>query len=247
MPNERLRSALARASLTSPVTAERIGVDPKTVDRWVGGRVPHGRHRFALAAMLGEEEDYLWPVAPGRDQGSAQSGAEVRMAYTHRADVPLAVWRTILQGARRKIDLLGYAMLFFPEQHPNLTHQLRQKIEQGCAVRVAVADPAGPHTAERDNIEALGGTLPDRIRTTIRHFAGLDELPGFRLRLHQVHLYNAVYRFDDEMIVTPYLVGAHGYQHPALALRRLGPVGLFEQYAQQFERIWDTTQPVVRQ
>jgi hypothetical protein len=53
-----------------------------------------------------------------------------------------------------------------------------------------------------------------------------------------VPLYNAVYRFDDQMLVTPYLYRLHGYQHPLLHLKRLGPAGIFESYAQQFEAIW---------
>jgi hypothetical protein len=58
------------------------------------------------------------------------------------------------------------------------------------------------------------------------------------IRLHDVPLYNAVYRFDDQMLVTPYLYRLHGYQHPLLHIKRLGPAGIFESYAQQFEAIW---------
>jgi hypothetical protein len=58
-----------------------------------------------------------------------------------------------------------------------------------------------------------------------------------------VHLYNAIYRFDDEMIVTPYLYRAHGFQHPAFRLRRLGPYGVFASFADQFETIWATATP----
>jgi hypothetical protein len=244
MANDRLRSAMAKAAVTVDAIADATEVDPKTVQRWIGGRVPHTRHRLAVAALVREDEDYLWPVAPGRDAGAtADSSAEIKAAHAHRADLPVQTWRTLLAGARRKIDLLGYAMLFFPEQHPNLTELLRDKIEDGCAVRIAVADPHSPATMERDELEQLGGTLPDRIRTTLKHFGEIGELPGISLHVHRVHLYNAVYRFDDDMIVTPYLVGAHGYQHPVMQLRRLGPFGLFEQYARQFERIWATTEP----
>jgi hypothetical protein len=58
-----------------------------------------------------------------------------------------------------------------------------------------------------------------------------------------VHLYNAIYRFDDEMIVTPYLYRAHGFQHPAFWLRRLGPYGVFASFADQFETIWAAAAP----
>ena len=40
------------------------------------------------------------------------------------------------------------------------------------------------------------------------------------------------------MLVTPYLYRLHGYQHPLLHLKRLGPAGVFEGYAEQFEAIW---------
>jgi len=46
--------------------------------------------------------------------------------------------------------------------------------------------------------------------------------------------------FDDQMIVTPNLFRAHGYQHPALHLRRLSAFGLFEFLAEQFQQVWDT-------
>jgi hypothetical protein len=69
-------------------------------------------------------------------------------------------------------------------------------------------------------------------------------VPGVEIGLHQVHLYNSIYRFDDRMIVTPYLYRARGFEHPALHLRRLSPFGMFERYAAQFEDVWATVRPV---
>lgn len=37
----------------------------------------------------------------------------------------------------------------------------------------------------------------------------------------------------------------HGYQHPLLHLKRLGPAGVFEGYAEQFEAIWAEARPAV--
>jgi hypothetical protein len=78
---------------------------------------------------------------------------------------------------------------------------------------------------------------------TLGHLEILWSLPGVELRFHDVHLYNAIYRFDDQMIVTPYLVGAHGYQHPALHLRRLGPYGIFASFADQLDTLWTQAAP----
>jgi len=92
-------------------------------------------------------------------------------------------------------------------------------------------------------LEQLNGTLPARIRTTLGHLRDVLAIPGVELRFHNVHLYNAIYRFDDEMIVTPYLYRAHGFQHPAFRLRRLGPYGVFASFADQFETIWAAATP----
>jgi len=88
---------------------------------------------------------------------------------------------------------VGYALLFFPEQHPDLTQVIAEKGIRVCTTRLAVADPKGQHTLERDRLESLGGTLPDRIRTTLKHFAAVEGAPGFEVRLHDVHLYAAIY------------------------------------------------------
>ncbi|MFC7550618.1 Scr1 family TA system antitoxin-like transcriptional regulator [Plantactinospora sp. GCM10030261] len=60
--NAVLRAALADAGQTAESLAERVGVDPKTVARWVTpGRIPHARHRFAAAEALGRDVEDLWP------------------------------------------------------------------------------------------------------------------------------------------------------------------------------------------
>jgi hypothetical protein len=41
------------------------------------------------------------------------------------------------------------------------------------------------------------------------------------------------------MIVTPYLYRANGFQHPALHLRRLSPYGVFANFLDQFDLIWE--------
>src|SRR6266851_5184250 len=51
--NETLRCALLRARLSEDDVAARLEVDPKTVRRWLEGRVPYMRHRWALAGVLG--------------------------------------------------------------------------------------------------------------------------------------------------------------------------------------------------
>ena len=238
MTNDRLRGAMAAAGVDAHAVAESATVDPKTVQRWLGGRVPHPRHRMALVRLLGEEEGYLWPSARPDVGPGAEATSEVVAAYGHRVDVPRQKWTSLLATARQHIDLLGYAFLFLPEQHVELTSAIERKCRDGCQVRIMVADPGGRHVIERDDLERLGGNLPARIRTTLHHLEPINGLAGVEIRFHEVHLYNAIYRFDDEMVVTPYLYRAHGYQHPALHLRRLGAYGVFAGFADQYDMIW---------
>ena len=50
--NEPLRRALLRARLRKDDVAARLGVDPKTVRRWLNGRVPYTSNRLALAERI---------------------------------------------------------------------------------------------------------------------------------------------------------------------------------------------------
>ena len=63
--NEPLRRALLRARLREDDVAARLGVDPKTVRRWLNGRLPYPHNRAAIAELVGADEAELWPDAGG--------------------------------------------------------------------------------------------------------------------------------------------------------------------------------------
>jgi transcriptional regulator with XRE-family HTH domain len=235
MANEWLRTAMFRHGVTSAELAETVGVDVKTVTRWMGGRVPHRQNRLAVAQRIGEPEENLWPAARPDVAPGAAATAEVLVAWGRRADVPQHLWAALLAGAIESIDVLGYAAPFIFELDPRLPATLKSR---GVKVRVALADPDCEHVGERDALEQLGGTLPGRIRNAITMLDPVRGLPNVQVGLHKMHLYNSVFRFDDEMIVTPYLIRARGYQHTALHLRRLSPFGIFESFAHEFEEVW---------
>jgi transcriptional regulator with XRE-family HTH domain len=244
MPNDRLRSAMAAKHISAATLADRLGVDPKTVQRWVSGREPHASHRWQVAQILGERADYLWPDGEQNAEPRRAQTAEVLAAYAHRSDVAPSVWWQLLSNATQHIDLLGYAMLhFLPEMLPDVPGLLKDKGASGCSVRIALGDPDSPRILERDLEEQLGGTLPARIRTTLRHFRNLWDAPGVEIRYHTAPLYNSVFRADDEMHVTPHLYSVHGSRAPLLHLRRLGPHGIFEGFVTHFEAIWATARP----
>jgi len=115
MRNQRLQAALLEHGLTPSMLADRVGVDHKTVERWISGRVPYRRLRYAVAAQIGVDESYLWPGALSREQVSAASDSEVVAIYPHRSDVPLEAWRRLFSVAEREIGVLVYAGLFVSE------------------------------------------------------------------------------------------------------------------------------------
>jgi transcriptional regulator with XRE-family HTH domain len=239
--NERLRASMHRRKASVEAVAGATGVDPKTVHRWLGGRVPHPRHRWTVAKLLHEDEEFLWPGAHKQESDSQTAGSEVVNAYAYRSDLPISTWWAFFERATQKIDLLGYTLYFLPMQHPQLVQLLREKCLAGCAIRAVIAHPESRHVLDRDTEEDLAMTLGVRIRTTMKYFRELADCPGFEMRTQDVPLYNSLFRFDDEMLATPHLHATPGSSAPLLQLRRLGPRGIFSRFADHFDSIWATT------
>src|SRR5690242_11571165 len=128
MPNDRLRDAMLKRGLTPAAIAERIGVDPKTVERWITkDRVPYARHRHAIAARLKESESYLWPNAVSSERATQLSQSEVVHVYPRRGAVSPDLWQRLLDQATGQVGLLAYGGLFLPEQNPRWISTLTKK------------------------------------------------------------------------------------------------------------------------
>jgi len=104
LANERLRAALIESGRSLDEVAQRVGVHPKTLNRWVEGRRPHRRYRYALGNLLGADPAVLWPepgaavpnvptgeVLPAPSEEMAQIGA--RLERLARSSVDSATLR----------------------------------------------------------------------------------------------------------------------------------------------------------
>ncbi|MFV0524093.1 MAG: XRE family transcriptional regulator [Acidimicrobiales bacterium] len=241
MPNERLRDALAGADLDARTVAAELGVDPKTVERWITrDRLPYPRHRRRLANLLGESEQSLWPAAGRR---SEPVRTELTRLYPRRSDVPRELWTRLLDSATDRIEILVYAGLFLVEQQPELPARLHAKAEAGAAVRLLVAAPDGEQVIRRGMEEGVAGTVASRVRNVLAFFEPYAADDRIQLRLHDTTLYNSIFVFDDEMLVNAHVYGLPAAQAPVLHLRRLSGGLLFPTYTRCYDRVWELARP----
>src|SRR5690606_2507000 len=141
MSNERLRAALLQRGATPADLAEAIGVDAKSVERWITqGRTPYRRHRYAAAAYLEAEETYLWPKALSPEQSKAASQSEIVEIYPHRWSVPQDMWKRLFERAQEEISVLVFSGFFLADD-PSMVKLLADKARAGVRVRFLLGDP----------------------------------------------------------------------------------------------------------
>ncbi|MFD2419965.1 XRE family transcriptional regulator [Amycolatopsis pigmentata] len=244
MANDRLRDALLSNGLTPDALAERISVDPKTVERWITkGRTPYAKSRHKIAAILRENETYLWPDALDDDKASEVSKSEIVKVYPHRNSVPAGLWDRLLAQATTYVDMLVYVGMFMTEK-PGLLQSLKIKAKNGARIRLLFGDRDAPAVIQRSTDEGIGPhTISAKIDHALAYFRKLDAVPGIEIRTHGTVLYNSIYRFDDEMIVNPHVYGKMAPHAPALHLRRLSAGDLFTTYADSFTAVWEDAKP----
>ncbi|MFE6397525.1 XRE family transcriptional regulator [Streptomyces alboflavus] len=238
--NERLRSALVQRGLTVDEVAEACSVDPKTASRWVSGRVPHRRHRWAVANLLRMDETYLWPEAGQKTSrlGSAQS--EIADTYPNRASVPRDLWISLLAGAMKQVDVLVFSGTFFAQTNPHIARMLQERAQAGVRVRLCFGDPTGDAVRIRGHEEGIGDTLAAKIRASLTYYRPLVGYPGCEVRLHDTTLYNSLFRYDDHLLVNPHIWGQPASANPLLQLRRTANAEWFDRYDESFEAVWKT-------
>jgi hypothetical protein len=245
MGNERLRAQLHQAGLNPSDLANAISVDPKTVERWItNDRLPHRRHRWETARLLGTEETYLWPGVATDARTAAASEAEFVQLYPHRGMVPVALWNSMISSAEEAVDVLVYSGLFLFDVHAELAKQLATKARSGAKVRLLLGDEDSPLVAQRGIEEGIGEDLLARIRLARSAIEPLREVPGVQLRKHSTPLYCSIYRFDSELLANTHVYGARAPQNPVLHLRRVPGGRLFDHYMRSYDQVWATAKPL---
>lgn len=237
--NERLRGALISAGLTPADLAERVEVDPKTVERWITtGRAPHRGHRLKAAQVLGQDDVYLWPSTANSRQAVNAAQAELLTMYPNRGAVPIDKWFELARGAKESIDLLAFAASFMHDGIPGFTDLLADQARAGVRVRLLFGAPDSTAVALRGEEEGIGSLLGSRCALSWTYLRPLLDTPGVEARQHGATLYNSIFRFDDAVLVNTHAYGAPASHSPVLHIQRVPGGRLFSHYLNSFERTW---------
>jgi transcriptional regulator with XRE-family HTH domain len=228
--NENLRRALLQAQLSDEDVAARLEVDPKTVRRWLEGRLPYLRHRWALATMLDLDETDLWP------QTSAEQSRpdEVRAIYPHCDAVPRELWQDLFRSADREIGILADSGLFLA-QDSRILAVLLNRAQAGVKLRLCLRDPR--LLSRPDDTVA-------RSRNALAQYWRLRETGDVEFRLHRVTLNNSVYRADDTLLIGQRAFGIPARWAPVLHLQRTESGDMATTYFESFNRVWTDALPL---
>jgi hypothetical protein len=244
MPNERLRSSIAASKYSYERIAEHIGVDRKTVERWITlDRTPHRRHRLATTELLDVEETYLWPSIATDKRTLATSQAEFVQIYPTRGAVPLDFWRDLISDADESLDFLAFAALFLSDNNPDLAQLIRAKALSGVRVRILLGDPDGIAVKLRGQEEGIGEGLSERVRIILKHLHPLNKVDGVEIKLHNTALYASIFRSDESMLINSHIYGSPAAANPVTHLQRVSGGRMFDTYQRSFDEIWETASP----
>lgn len=238
MANEVLRDAIHRSDLTVDSLAQKIKVDPKTVARWISsGQKPYRKHMHEVAKVVQVPVNQLWPDGLSAEQQSAVSESEVIATYPRRSLLPSDSWSRLFEKATNHIDILAYVALFLPEQDPTLIPAIKEKARSGTKIRVLLGDPDCAAMAMRGAEEGIGDAIAAKLRNVMSFYRQLAGIENVYIGFHETTLYNSIYRYDDEMLVSMHALGLPGAHAPLMHIRRLAGGQWFYLYAGIFDRV----------
>ncbi|MFI9200583.1 DUF5919 domain-containing protein [Streptomyces sp. NPDC053048] len=179
----------------------------------------------------------LWPAA-ARKAIKLGPDREVVSVYPYRSACPASLWRSLITNATNELTFAGYTNYFLWLEQARFGTALRRKAAQGCRVRFLVGEPDSALTRAREEDEGVPLTLSTRIRVTLAELEKIRNQSGIEARFSGGHAHLSVFRFDDDMIVTPLLTHRVGHDAPTLHLRRCQNDGMFDRFASHVEELW---------
>lgn len=241
MGNDALRRLLSEHRVTTTDLARSVGVDRKTVERWLteDGRLPHPTHRWAVCDALGVDEAMLWPEAV-KSAFKTGPDREIVAVYPSGAGRPLR--RELISGARRELVFVTYTAYRLWLEIPGLSDMLREKVAGGCRVRFIIGDPAAEIAGLTDEVEKTPLTIATRIEHAHRELEPLADI--IETRQTALCWGKGGEWADDQAILGWPVLGQMGAVGSSLHLRRVQNGGLFDKWVQHCEALWTVAKPV---
>ncbi|MFE6450303.1 XRE family transcriptional regulator [Nocardiopsis dassonvillei] len=236
--NAALRKALAASRLTEIDVAAHLGVDPKTVRRWLSGQRPYPRHRWALADLLQTGEDALWPPSSQEDEAHAPTSEHVQRVYAHRWQVPREVWWDLFNEAEQEIGILVYSGLFIADD-AGMVELLASRARDGVKVRILLGDPDSPQVKQRGEEEGIGDALAARVRNALALLRPLMNIDDVEIRLHSTVLYNSIYLTEKRMLINQHIYGIPAAKAPAIEICTGDFSDMADMHLSNFNDIWN--------
>ena len=211
-----LQSRLGEAGLTPEEFAAIVGVDPKTVQRWLLGRVPYRRHRATIARALDTSEHELWPddvsapAASSEDAGPAGSGDVVASWGGAGQDGAPDLGELLVPGAGA-VDVLDAGRRLLVDDR----------------LIAGLIETAGPSSPVRVLVDLPGRELRPLIGVAHLDLRVIDDAGG-----------PALIRAGDRMLVYLDLPGRVDQAPPLLELHDSSEDGLFARYIDHFADLW---------
>jgi phosphatidylserine/phosphatidylglycerophosphate/cardiolipin synthase-like enzyme len=233
---------MLRARLREDDVATHLGVDPKTVRRWLSGRVPYPSSRAALADLVGKDEADLWPKAGGPLAGRSRP-EELAAVYPHRWAITRDVWTRFFESAEHEIGILAYSALFLAED-AGLLSIIENKARSGVRVRLALGDPDSTSVALRGKEEGIGDAMAAKVRNALTLYRPLAKSQNVEIRLHRTILYNSIYHADGQLYVNQHIYGIPAAHAPMYCFRESGDDDMTVAYLEAFEQVWATANAV---
>lgn len=238
--NQRLHDAVRQCGWTSTDLAVKLGVDPKTVERWItNGRQPHRESREAAAALLGVPAALLWPDAVTGPSGLK----DVVAVYRTRTELSPATVRSMLDSAHEHIDVLAFSALWLWDSVPAFAETVAAKAAEGVKVRVCLGNPESFAVLIRGEEEGIGDRMAARCRLALDYARPIAAVDRSAVRCSASTLYASLFRFDDDVLVNMHLWGNPAGESPVLHSRADHDRSVAAKAMCSFERVWKDAQP----
>lgn len=241
--NAALRKALAAAQLTETDVAAHLGVDPKTVRRWLSGQRPYPRHRWALADLLRSDEVSFWPEQSQTTEESDPPPESTHRVYAHRWQVPREVWHGLFSEAEQEIGILVYSGLFLADD-AGILELLRARARDGVNVRILLGDPESQQVRQRGRDEQIGKVLAARVRNALLLFREILGIEGIEIRTHSTTLYNSVCLTEKRTLVNHHIYGLSAARSPVIEIDQKFSPGMYETCILSFNMVWLRANPI---